>query len=144
MFMLPLFALLRRIAESTRSLPPLFPSPEISSFWGTSTTITPSGTHNVLLTPAGRKYLNGLSLRTSFSSMILTPQHFSIAFKAVAILLISPLLPLLLHWEVPQDLGSDRLLILLTVTFSSLFLPNKRSPSYSFQKPRWNKFVLLL
>ena len=31
------------IAEPTPFLPPFFPSPEISSFWGTSTAITPLG-----------------------------------------------------------------------------------------------------
>ena len=34
MFMLPLFALLQRIAELTPFLPPPFPPPEISSSWG--------------------------------------------------------------------------------------------------------------
>ena len=46
----PLFALLRRMAEPTPFLTPFFPPPEISSFWGTSTAITPSGTQEVLPT----------------------------------------------------------------------------------------------
>ena len=49
----PQFTLLQRMAEPTRFLPPLFPPPEISSFWGTSIAITPSGTQEVLLTPRG-------------------------------------------------------------------------------------------
>ena len=36
---LPLFALLRRIAEPTAFLPPFFPPPKISLFWGTLTVI---------------------------------------------------------------------------------------------------------
>ena len=43
MFMLLPFVLLRRIAEPTRPLPPFFLPPEISSFSGTSTAITPLG-----------------------------------------------------------------------------------------------------
>ena len=46
--------------------------PKISSFWGTSIAITPSGTQEVLLIPAGRKYLTGSSLLTSSPSMTLT------------------------------------------------------------------------
>ena len=43
MFMLPLSPLLQQITEPTPFLPPFFPPPEISSFWGTSITITPLG-----------------------------------------------------------------------------------------------------
>ena len=39
--------------SSLYSLPPLFPPPEISSFWGTSIAITPSWTQEVLPTPTG-------------------------------------------------------------------------------------------
>ena len=55
---LPLFAFFQRIAEPTSFLAPFFPL-EMSSFWGTSIAITPSGTQEVLPTPAGRKYLTG-------------------------------------------------------------------------------------
>ena len=54
----PLFAPPQRMAEPTPFLPPFFP-PEISLFWGTSIAISPSGTQEVLPTPAGRKYLTG-------------------------------------------------------------------------------------
>ena len=87
----PLFAPPEWMAEPIPSLPPFFP-PEISSFWGTSIAITPSGTQKVLPTPAGRKYLTGSSPLTSSPSITLTHPPFSIAP-----LLTSPLiLPLLL------------------------------------------------
>ena len=41
----------------------------------------------------------------------------------------------------PQDLGSDHLLILLFVLFSPLFCPNKRPPSFHFPKARRDDFV---
>ena len=44
-------------------------------------------------------------------------------------------------WEVLQDLGSDRLPILLSVPLSSVFHPNERPPSFNFQKARWDGFV---
>ena len=96
MFVLPLFVLLRWIAELTPFLPRFSPPPEISLFWETSTAITPSGTQRVLPTPVGRKYLMGSSSLTSYPSMTLTYLLFSIAPLAVAPLLKSPLLYFLL------------------------------------------------
>ena len=63
---------------------------------GTSIAITPSGTQEVLPTPAGRKYLTGSSLLTSSPLMTLTHPPLSIAPLAVAPLMTSPLLHLLL------------------------------------------------
>ena len=83
------------MAEPIPFLPPFFPPPEISSLWGTSIAITPSGTQELLPTPAGRKYSTESSLLTSFSLMNLTHPPFSIAPLAVAPLLTSPLPPLL-------------------------------------------------
>ena len=97
----PLFAPPQRMAEPTPSLPPFFPPPEISSFWGTSIAITRFGTQEVLPTPAGRMYSTGSSPQTSSPSMTLTHQPFSIAPLAVAPLLTSPLLPLLLLFLAP-------------------------------------------
>ena len=132
----PLFTPPQQITEPIPSLPP----PEISSFWGTSIAITPSGTQEVLPTPAGRQYSTGSSLLTSFPSMTLTHPPFSIAP-----LLTSPLLPLLLpfscSWEVLQDLGSDYLPILLSIPLSPVFRPNERPPSFNFQKARWDGFA---
>ena len=61
----PLFAPPQRMAEPILSLSQFFPPPEISSFWETSIAIAPSGTQELLPTPAGRKYLTGSSLLTS-------------------------------------------------------------------------------
>ena len=91
-----LFAPPQRMAEPIPSLPPFFPPPKISSFWGTSIALTPSGTQVVLPTPAERKYLTGSFLLTSSPSMILTHPPFFIAPLAVAPLLTSPLLLLFL------------------------------------------------
>ena len=77
-------------------LPPFFPPPEISSFWGTSIAITPFWTRESLLNPAGRKYSPGSSPLTSSPSITLTHPSFSITHLAVALLLTFSLLPLLL------------------------------------------------
>ena len=44
-------------------------------------------------------------------------------------------------WEVLQDLGSDHLPILLSIPLSPVFRPNKRPPSFNFQKARWDDFA---
>ena len=46
-------------------------------------------------------------------------------------------------WEVLQNLGSDHLPILLSVplSLSSVFRPNEGSPSFNFQKARWDGFA---
>ena len=44
-------------------------------------------------------------------------------------------------WEVLQDLGSDHLPILLSIPLSPVFHPNERSPSFNFQKARWDGFA---
>ena len=137
MFMLPLFALLT--AEST----PFSPYPSLLQkslyFGGTSTAIIYSGTQKVLLTPEERKHSIGPSLLTSFPSMTLTYLLFSIAPLAVDPLLTSLSLPppaLSCSWEGFQNLGSDHLPILLTISFGPIFRPNERPPSFNFQKAR--------
>ena len=40
-----------------------------------------------------------------------------------------------------QDLDADHLPILLTAHLSPVFYPNKRPPSFSFQKARWDDFA---
>ena len=89
----PLFAPLRRMEEPTPFLPPFFPPPEISSYWGTSIAITSSGTQEALPTPVERKYLTGSFFLIAFSSMTLTYLPFFIAPLAVAPLLTFSLLP---------------------------------------------------
>ena len=98
---LSLFAFHRRMAEPTPFLPPFFPPLGISSFWGTSIAITPSGTQKVLPIPAGRKYSTGSSPLTSSPSITLTHPPFSIAPLAVAPFLPFPLLPPLLLFLAP-------------------------------------------
>ena len=123
------------MAEPTPFLRPFFPSPEISSFWGTSIAISPTGIPEVFPTPMGRKYLTGSSLLT-FSSMTLT--HFSIAPLAVVPLLTSSLLPLLLPFLAPGR--CYRTWALTTYQFFYPFLsPQPNAPlSFNFQKARWD------
>ena len=59
----PLFAPLQRMAEPTLFLPPFFPPPEISSFWGTSIAITSFGTQEVFPTHVGKSIRIGHLLR---------------------------------------------------------------------------------
>ena len=132
MCMLTLFAPPQRMAEPTPSLPPFFPPPEISSFWGTSIAITPSGTQEVLPTLTGRTYSTWLSLLTSSPSLTLIHPPFSIAPLAVAPLLTSPSLPLLFPY---LALGRCyRTLVLTTYQFFYLSLslfglsPQRASP----------------
>ena len=116
----PLFAPPQRMAEPIPFLPPFFPPSEISSFWGTSIAITPSGTQEVLPTPAGKKYSTGSSSLTSSPSMTLIQPPFSIAPLAVAPLLTSSLPPLLLPF---LALGRCfRILVLTTYQFFYLSL----------------------
>ena len=44
-------------------------------------------------------------------------------------------------WEVLQDLGSDHLPILLSVSLSPVFCLNERPPSFNFQKAPWDDFA---
>ena len=116
-----------------------------SSFWWTSTAITPSKTPKVLPTPAGRKYSTGSSpVTSSSSSMTLTHPPLYIAPLLVAPLLTSPLLPPL--WPFLVSGRCFRTWVLTTYQFfylslSLVFHPNKRPPSLNFQKVRWDDFV---
>ena len=133
------------MAEPIPSLPPFFPPPEISSFWGTSIAITPSGTQKVLPTPVGRKYSTGSSLLTSSPSMTLTHPPFSITPLAVAPFLTSPLL-LLLLFLAPGRCFRTWVLTIYQFFYPSLSLspvcrPNECPPSFNFQKARWDYFA---
>ena len=108
-----LFALFRRIAEPTPFLSP----PEISSFWGTSIAITPSGTQKVVPTPVGRKYSIESSLLTSFPSMTLIYLLFSIVPP-----LTSRLVPPLSPFPVPGRWFSTWVLIAYQFLYLSLSL----------------------
>ena len=140
----PLFAPFQRIAEPIPFLPSFFPTPEISSFWGTSTAITSSGTQEVLLTPVGRKYSTGLSLLTSSLSMTLTHPPFSIAPLAVAPLLTSSSLSLLVPFPAPGRCFRTWVLTAYLFFYPPLSLrpiAPTTAPSFNFQKARWDGFV---
>ena len=135
---LPLFALLRRMAEPTPFLPPFFPPPEISSFLGTSIAITPSGTQEVLPTLMGRKNSIGSYPLTSSPLITLTYLLFSIAPP-----LTSPLLPPLSLLLAPGRCFRTWVLITCQFFYLSLsprFSPQQTSP-FNFQKARWDDFA---
>ena len=111
----PLFAPPQQMAELIPFFPQFFPPQEISSLWGASIAITPSGTQEVPPTPAGKKYSTGSSPLISSPSMTLTHPLFSIAP-----LLTSPLLPLLLPFLAPGR--CFRTLVLTTYQFFYLSL----------------------
>ena len=140
----PLFAPPQRMAEPIPSLPPFFPPPEISSFWGISIVITPSGTQEVLPTSWGG------SIDWVISSDLLplnnpdTPPllHRSSGSRSFPDISFAPsTLALSCSCEVLQGLGSDHLPIVLSVPLSPAYRPNKRLPSFNFQKARWDGFV---
>ena len=143
-----LFAPPQRMAESIPFLPPFFPPPEISLFWGTSIAITPSGTQEVLQTPTGRKYSTGSSLLISSPSMTLTHPPFSIAPLAVAPPLTSPLLLLLLLFLAPGRCFRTWVLtthqfFYLSLSLSGL-LPQRAPPFLQFLKSSLGWLCLLL
>ena len=88
MFVFPLFALLRWM-EPTPLLPLFFLPPDVSSFWGSSIAIAPSGTWRVLLTPVGR-FLVESSLLTSFPLVTLVCLLYFVAAPMTSFL-FSPL-----------------------------------------------------
>ena len=144
----PLFAPPRRMADLTPFLPPFFPPPEISSFWGTSIAITRPGAQKLLLTPVGRKYSTGLFLLTSSPSMTLTHPPFSIAPLAVASSLTSPLLPPLLPFLAPGRCYRTWVLTIYQFFHSSLSLsglsPQRAFPFLQFSESLLGWLCLLL
>ena len=109
------------------SLPNSLP-PEIFSFLGTSTGITPPGTQKLLLTPVGRKFSIGSSSLTSFPSMPLAYLLFSIAPLAVAPLAVAPLLTFPFLPPRPFLLMEDA------------FGPGFKSPTNSDNRPSFSVF----
>ena len=128
----PLFAPPQRMAEPISSLPQFFPPPEIFLFWGTSIAITLSGTQEVLLTAAGRKYSTGSSLLTFSPSMTLTHPPFSIAPLAFAPLLTFPLLPPLLPFLAPGRCFRTWVVITYQLFYPSLSLRSIAPTSVPF------------
>ena len=143
MCMLPLFALLRRMAKPTPFFPPPFPPPEISSFWGSSIAISPSGTQQYSL-PRGEEVFDWVIFSDLFSLNdpdTPTILHRSTGSRFSSDISFAPsFLALSCFWEVLQDLGSDHLRILLTIPHSPVFRPNECSPSFNFPKARWDDF----
>ena len=144
MFTLPLFALLRRMAEPTPFLSLFFPSPEISSFWRNSIAITPLGLKRYLRPswegsiPLGHLFwpppLNGPNIPTLLHRLSGSRSSPDISFAG-------SFLALSCSWEALQDLGSDHLPILLPVPLSPVFRPNDRPPFINFQKARRDDFA---
>ena len=132
------------MAEPTLFLCPLFPPPEISSFWGTSIAITPSGTQKALLTPIGRKYSTGSPLLTSSTSMTLTYLPFSIVSLAVGLPQTFPLVPPLSPFPAPGRCFRTWILFTYQFFYLSLFLQSfaqQAFPSFSFLKACWDDFA---
>ena len=109
------------MAEPNPFLPSFFPPPEISSFWGTSIAIAPSGTQEIPPIPAKKKYSIGSSTLISSPSMILTHPPFYSAPVEVAppltYLLLPPLSLFLAHGR------CFRTWVLITYQFFYLSLP---------------------
>ena len=136
MFMLPLFALFRWMAEQTPSLPPSFPPPEISILgdfnchhliWDLKDTSDHCGDEVF-------NWVISSDLLPLNNSDIPNLLHRSLPDISFA----PPSLALSCSWEVLQDLSSDHLPILLTIPLHSFTPTNVPLPS--FKKLRWNDF----
>ena len=145
MYTPPLFAPLRQIAEPTSCFPPFFPPPQFFSFWGTSIAITPSGTQEVTPDPCGEEVFDWvissdlLPLKDPDTPTLLHRFTGSRSSPDISFALSS--LALSCFREMLQDLGSDHLPVLLSVSLSPVLRPNERSPFFNFQKARWDDFV---
>ena len=91
--------------------------------------------------PRGKEVLDWIISFDFFHSITLTHQFFSIVPLAVAALLTSLLLPSLLQYVAPGKCFGTCLPIVLTVSYSPVFRPNERTPSFNFQKARWDHFA---
>ena len=136
----PLFVPLQRMAEPTSSLPPFFPPPEISSFWGHINCHHPLWDSRGTSDPRGKEVFDWVI----FSDLLplndpdtLTLLHRSSGSRTSPDISFAPSsLALSCSWEVLQDLGSDHLPILLFVPLSPVLRPIERPPSFNFQKAR--------
>ena len=141
----PLFTPPQQMAEPTPFLPPFFPSPQISLFWGTSTAITTFGTQEFLPTPRREEVFDWvissdlLPLNDPDTPTLL--HRFSGSRSSPNICFAPSSLALSCSWEVLQDLDSDHLPILLSIPLSPAYRPNERPPSFNFQKARWDGFA---
>ena len=138
--MLPLFALLRRIAENFFSLSILSSSKNLFI-------LVDFNCHHPFLDSKG-------------TSDPHRQEIFNWVISSDLLLLNDPDIPTLLHrsfsdisfspsslalscsWGMLQDLASDYQPILLAIPLSPVFCHNKRSPSLIFQKAQWNDFAM--
>ena len=133
------------MVEPTPFLPPSFPPPEISSFWGTSTAITPLWDSRGTSDPIGEEVFDWvissdlLPLNDPDTPTLL--HRFSGSRPSPDISFAPSSLALSFSWEVLQDLTSDHLPILISIPLSPVFRPNERPPSFNFQKARWDDFA---
>ena len=120
---------------------------EISSFWGTSIAITPSGTQEVLPTPDFRgeevfDWVISSDLLPLNDPDAPTLLHRSSGSRSSPDISFAPsTLAFSCSWEVLQNLGSDHLPILLSIPLFPVFRPNERPPSINFQKAHWDGFA---
>ena len=135
----------QRMAEPIPSLPQFFPHPEISSFWRTSIAITPSGTQRGTFNPCEKEVFDWvISSDHLFLNDPDTPTllHRSSGSRSTPDISFAPSsLALSCSWEVLQGLGSDHLPTLLSGPLSTVFRPNEHTPSFNFQKARWDGFA---
>ena len=96
--------------------------------------LTPSGTQEVLPTPARKKYSTGSSHRTSSPSMTLTHPPFCIDPLAVALPLTSPSLPLLLPFLAPGRCFRTWVLTTYQFFYLSLFRSSRHPLPSTFGK----------
>ena len=134
-----LFTPAQRMAEPNPFLPPFFP-PEISLFWGNSIW---RPCHHLLWDSRGTSDACGEEVFNWVISSDLLPLndrdtprllHRSSGSRSSPDIFFAPSsLALSCSWEVLQDLGSDHLLILLSVPLSPVFRPNERPLSFNFR-----------
>ena len=132
------------MAELTSFLSPFFPPLEISSFLGIQLPSPRLGLKRHFQ-PRGEEVFDWI---ISFDILFLndpgipTLLHRSSGSRSSPdIPLVPSSLALSFSWEVLQDLGSDHLIILLSVPLSSVFRLNGRPSSFNFQKARWDDFA---
>ena len=141
----PPFAPPQRMAEPIPSLPQFFPPPEISSFWGTSNCHHPLWDSRGISDPCGEEVFDWaissdlLPLNDPDTPALLHRSSGSRSSPDISF--VPSTLAFSCSWEVLQDLGSDHLPILLSITLSPVFRRNERPPSFNFQKARWDGFA---
>ena len=142
MFMLPLFALLRRIAEPTPSILPSSRNPFILGdfnrhhpLYDSKSTFDPCGEEAFDLVISSNLFpLNDSDIPTLLHRSSGNRSSPDISFALFS-------LALSCSWEVLPNLGSHHLPILLTFLLSPVIHPNERLPFFNFRKACWNDFA---